>query len=133
MANLDHFTLNTTFTALSQLSGTYSASLKIGATSVPPLTFSTLLGSATINVPAGSYNDVAIIYYSRDGQYKLTHSFTEIWPSTSHRVVVGVSRYSATQYRMTAFASNPSSSAQTIPAFTATAWLKLLASPFEEA
>lgn len=131
MANLQNFTLDTEFTAVRQLPNTYTGSISIPNTNIPAGTLSKLLASATITVPTGAYSDICLLYYSKDGVYHLTHSISEILSTTTaHRVAISVTRNSSTSYLLAAYGSNPSTSSQTIPAFTSTVWLKLLMSPF---
>lgn len=132
MVKISDFQVNTHYTGLGQLDQIFTASLNSPARTVG-FTLSELLAEATISVPPGIYVDMGLINCSLDNINHLSHTVFVVLSSTPYvTVYLTLSRNSSTSYRFAAYATCTGweSPSFTIPAFTATAWLKLLTSPF---
>ena len=130
MVKISNYILNTKFTAPKQDPVVYSGSLNVGQTTINAGSIGQQLASVNITVPSGTQSDIALIYFSTDNRYYTTHSLIKWFDNVNAQLYLNLYRISQTNYVFQAYASNPDSSAYTIPAFSATAWVRLLTSPF---
>lgn len=129
MANLQHFKLDTHFTALRQLPQRYLANLSVPAMNLG-YTLSRIVGETIINVPNQVYIDNVMLRTSLDGNiYHPDHVINYDVDLLSHINII-LTRSSATQYALRAFASTTTSSTVNFPAFTVEALLRLAVAPF---
>lgn len=130
MVRISDYEINSKFTAPRQNPSVYTGTLSVAQTTIASGSIGQQLASTNITVPSGTQSDIALIYFSTDGRYYPTHSLIMSSTTQTASLYINLYRSSQTNYILRAFATNTSSSSWTISAFTATAWIRLITSPF---
>lgn len=130
MTKISNYAINTHYTALKQLPDLYSMRMSIASQSIPANTLGRVLGSTTVNVPAGVYVENIVIRSSLDGN--INHIRSEMGEIFGQYGLLTISctHIESGRYELRAVANNTGSTAVSIPAFTAEVFIRLAMAPF---
>lgn len=128
MTKISNYRVNTHYTALKQLPHIYGASFNIGGTYGYGL--GQLLGSATIDVPAGIYVETPLIRCGLDGGVNHLSSEIAVVVGNYGTVYISLTHISDNQYELKAILNNTDNASVTIPNSIVETLLALSESPF---
>lgn len=130
MTRISNYAVNTHYTALKQLPNSYSMKLSVSSQSIPANTLGRVLGSATVDVPAGVYVENIVIRSSLDGGINHLRSETGEILGQYGLLTISCTHIKSDRYELRAIANNTGSTAVSIPAFTTEAFIRLAMAPF---
>lgn len=130
MTKISNYQLNTHYTALKQLPNLYSTSLYVPSQSIPAGALGRVLGTASVTVPVGVYVENILMRQSLDGD--VNHVGAEIGSLLSNycNIYISFDHVDNSHYELRVLVNNNETRAVNVPAFTASAFVRLATAPF---